>query len=443
MCRDSIKLFLSASCLIAAIRSDSELPDDSSTVFPQVYEQRSDISSKVLVIGDDYSLDLVKASVLSDPVLLRVVTEFGVEQRYVDGPYHERNLYQDTSKQASLILKPLRDGHYHVVGLLNFTHRIEPLLNHERSSRSRAAHRISKVVSRNGPLDAATSLGAGEDEIEAPTPDVEERAPLQSFTIELFSMSDYKHATHFGSQTDEHVEYLTAFWHSVSLRMQQLNPPGFIALIAIEISSTGTEPYLDPRPDGKLVSNETLLKLQQYTWRNRSIRVADVVFLVTGRDIVDLVPGGVSTDAAGVAYLGKACGIKKVGIGEDDPGQFSGVNVAAHEIAHLLSSPHDGEGASSSCRASDGYIMNPSTAGRNIFHFSDCSKNAIATFLKSPQSYCLKDTNRNRHIVLLPDNSKKLPGELMSGEQYCKFYFPKHPQVTYIKKCKNTFCVEQ
>nr|XP_054934123.1 uncharacterized protein LOC129380226 [Dermacentor andersoni] len=97
------------------IWSESKLPDDSTTVFPQVYEQRNDISSKVLVIGDDYSLDLVKASVLSDPVLLRVVTESGVEQRYVDGPYHERNLYQDTGKQASLILKPLRDGHYHVV----------------------------------------------------------------------------------------------------------------------------------------------------------------------------------------------------------------------------------------------------------------------------------------------------------------------------------------
>ncbi|XP_070383507.1 venom metalloproteinase antarease-like TserMP_B [Dermacentor albipictus] len=291
---------------------------------------------------------------------------------------------------------------------------------------------------------------AGEDEIEAPTPasalfdfsDVEERAPLVNFTIELYAISDNKHATHFGSRIDEHVEYLAAFWNSVSLRFQQLVPPGFIALIAIETSSTGTEPYLDQRPDGKLVSNATLLKLQQYTWRNRSIRVADVIFLVTARDIVDLVPGGISTGAAGVAYLGKACGINKVGIGEDDPGQFSGVNVAAHEIAHLLSSPHDGEGTSSRCRASDGYIMNPSTAGSNIFHFSDCSKNAIATFLKSPQSYCLRDTNKNRHIVYLPDKFKKLPGELMSGEQYCQHYFPKHLQVTYIKwdsdlrKCK-------
>ncbi|KAL1466443.1 hypothetical protein MTO96_042729, partial [Rhipicephalus appendiculatus] len=50
----------------------------------------------------------------------------------VDGPYYERHLYQDTNKEASLIVKPLRGGHYHVIGLLNFTHRIEPLTSQER-----------------------------------------------------------------------------------------------------------------------------------------------------------------------------------------------------------------------------------------------------------------------------------------------------------------------
>ncbi|XP_049511326.1 uncharacterized protein LOC125939866 [Dermacentor silvarum] len=129
--------------------------------------------------------------------------------------------------------------------------------------------------------------------------DAQERAPLLSFTIEVHAISDYNHTTHFGNQTEAHIEYLMAFWNSVSLRTQQLNPPGFIALTAIEMFSTATEPYLTQRPDGKLVSNETLLKLQQYTWSKRSVRMADAVFLITARDIVDLIPGGVSTDAAG------------------------------------------------------------------------------------------------------------------------------------------------
>ncbi|KAL1466444.1 hypothetical protein MTO96_042730 [Rhipicephalus appendiculatus] len=232
-----------------------------------------------------------------------------------------------------------------------------------------------------------------------------------------------------------HTQYLMAFWNSASLRMQQLAPPGRIALVGIEMSSTDAdEGYLDGWPDKELVSNETLITLRDYVWLNRQARFADVVFLdhLGERDLVDKIPGGIKNNTAGIAFLGQACRVHKVGIGEDDPGLFSGVHIAVHEVGHLLSSHHDGEGSSSTCPARDGYIMNPYNSGRNRFTFSNCSKRAIAEFLKLGVSYCLKDHNKHRHWALLPNDTMKLPGQLISGDQYCKRKFS-YPNVTYVK----------
>ncbi|KAH6923563.1 hypothetical protein HPB50_002202 [Hyalomma asiaticum] len=258
-------------CLLATfVRSETAFSGTSSIVFPVVYEQRNDASQKVLVIHEGYSLNLVKASVLSDRVLLRVATESGFTERYS--------------------------------GLLNLTHRIEPLYSQERSSSNRAAHRISKVAFNGGTLDASASIG--------------------------------------------------------------------------------------------------------------------------------------------VAYLGQACASYKLGIGEDYPDLFSGVHTAVHELGHLLSSPHDGEGASSSCHPKDGYVMSPSGTGMNVFSFSSCSQRAILRFLWSGRSYCLEDHDYANHIALLPNKTMKLPGQIMNGTKYCKRYFPGHPNVTYVKwdsdlkKCK-------
>ncbi|KAL1433579.1 hypothetical protein MTO96_012413 [Rhipicephalus appendiculatus] len=166
-CRIQARLL--ACFLVAITRSETELPDQSRIVFPEVYEQRTDLSEKVLVVGDGYSLTLVKASVLSDHVLLRVSDGSRAIDRYVYGPYYERHLYQDTSKEASLIVKPLSGGNYHVMGLLNFTHRIEPLKSQERSSSYRAAHRISKVIFKDGTSEADASLVDGYEDIRPPS----------------------------------------------------------------------------------------------------------------------------------------------------------------------------------------------------------------------------------------------------------------------------------
>ncbi|XP_075727068.1 uncharacterized protein LOC119165180 isoform X3 [Rhipicephalus microplus] len=430
-------------CNILAIQSQ-ELAEGSTTVYPELLEQRNEDGQKVLLLHNGYTLNLFKASVLADTFLLRAATDAGVVEKYVSGSDYEEHLHQDARKQASLILKPTKDGHYHVFGLLNFTHRIEPLISQERSASDATAHRISRVVFNNEAYGVDDALEDYSERADGEAiPQNEERALPSSFTIEIFSVSDSKHSSHFHEDEKQLIEYMIVFWNAVSLRFQQLNPPGFISLIGIETSTNATEkPYVSLRGPDNLVSNETLLNFERWLWRWRSIRIADVVFLVTARDVVQIIPGGLNSGAAGVAFVGHACTSKKGAIAEDNPSLFTGVNAAAHELGHLLGCVHDGTGSSSQCPANDGYLMNPTDSGLNVHKFSACSKTAIATFLKSPTAFCLKDTVRRSPMVRLPNNGKKLPGEVLGGDDYCKKYLSKYPTVSYVKwasdlsKCK-------
>uniref|UniRef100_G3MR54 Peptidase M12B domain-containing protein n=1 Tax=Amblyomma maculatum TaxID=34609 RepID=G3MR54_AMBMU len=402
-------------------KAECEFNTTTMPVYPQVYESRLDNSEKVLVIHANYSLKLVKASILAGTLILQNITTDGVINKYVNGAYHERYLYEDLSKQASLLLTPREGGHCSVVGLLNFTHRIEPVIGAERSSSGNIPHRILPVNIKNE-IDTCEKYDdeAGNEE---KNPQIEERASLSSFTLELVAISDYAHNKHFKSEEDR-VSYMTMFLHSVSLRLQQLNPPGKIAVIALQASTTEKESYVSFYDDSKLIANETLDKLVRYSLTNPEARRSDAVLLVTGRDLVDLIHGGVSSGAAGMAYFKKACTNMKVLTAEDRLGSY-----------------HDGSGNSANCSANDGYLMTPSFLKARDLVFSKCSKRAIGAFVRSASSFCLHYTARV-HKMVFPSDTADLPGAVMTGEEYCKKYFPHRPNVTYIKwdsdllKCK-------
>ncbi|XP_037565559.2 venom metalloproteinase antarease-like TpachMP_B [Dermacentor silvarum] len=215
--------------------------------------------------------------------------------------------------------------------------------------------------------------------------------------------------------------------------MQQLRPPGFISIIAIQGSFIMNESYVSLYNSDKLIGNETLIRLSHHSWNDITMVFADMVYLITGLDIVDLIPGGTSSKVMGMAYTQQVCSRWKVAVGEDQPGNFSGVHTAAHEIGHLLGSWHDGQSISTPCLAKDGYLMSPIAGGRNSYTFSNCSIVAITTFLRTRDAYCLRRNNNNR-LVRLPSFFEKLPGDVMNGRDFCKQHFPKHPDVMYVKR---------
>ncbi|KAK8771618.1 hypothetical protein V5799_025155 [Amblyomma americanum] len=371
-------------------------------VYPEVFESRQDSSEKVVYIKDGYTLNLRKASVLADSVLLRDVTEEGVVERRIGGAYYERHLFEDRSKQASLLLQPQGRSGYVIRGLMNFTHKIEPISSVERSSSGRQPHRISRLARRSG------SCGT-EDIAENEPPEAEARkggATAANYALEVYFMSDFYHTVYFNNQTEDRVAYATVFMHSVSLRLAQLDPPIAVIVIAIQGSFTANESYVDLYEDGDLIGGSSLNKLEKYFDKDDYMKKADIVLMATG-------PGRVS-------------------IAEDRPGTFSGINTATHEIGHLLGAHHDGDKKAENCSTKDGYMMSKYTKGERALTFSECSKRMIADFVTWPYSRCLK-RRATCGALAMPNKAVMLAGDVMEGAAYCRLYHPSFKNVTYIK----------
>ncbi|XP_077492956.1 A disintegrin and metalloproteinase with thrombospondin motifs 19-like [Amblyomma americanum] len=316
-------------CTLIAISSQKAAFEQDLTVDPKVYEDREDQSEKLLVVHDGCFLQLRKASVLADSVLLRDVTEDGISDRYVDGSHLERYLYEDTSKKASLLLKPQAEGHYHVM----------------------------------------------------------------------------------------------------SLHLQQLNPKGFVVLTGIEKTYDKKDPYLKLNSEGKVLGLATLNNLWRFLAINDAMRRSDAVYLATSRDIVRESKDGVNSRFLGFAVPKGVCRADQFAEGEDNPGTFSGLPTAVHEIGHMLGCSHDGENDATACPRERGNIMSPHATGDRNYEFSACSKRAISKFLRERSSACLRRKNV-QHIPFLT-NVTMQSGSVLNGSRYCRAFFPNHRNFTH------------
>uniref|UniRef100_A0A224YQI2 Reprolysin n=1 Tax=Rhipicephalus zambeziensis TaxID=60191 RepID=A0A224YQI2_9ACAR len=418
----------------AVLGSCREASGESVLVYPTVFESRQDTLEKTLLI-EGYSLNLKKASVLADTVLLIDVTEKGTFERYVQGAHYERHLYEDVDKQASLMLKPLGGADYHITGMINFTHRIAPFTNWERSSQQKMPHRVSEIDVMSGSYEVVER--AETETEEEPVPDeLEDADSQQGYTLEVHFITGLKHSGFFRNETEDRVAYATLFMHAVSLRLQQLDPPIRIGLTVIEGLQT-TPPYVKLTEDGSMIVYDTVDALSEEARKDEVKNMSDIVYMASRLRLAKLddKTKRYTRSIAGLAGgFGTACKNRNVAVGLDYPDTFSGVQTAAHEIGHLLDAPHDGEGDAKSCGPRSTYLMSHYRKGKTICAFSTCTKEIIAKFLKKPGSACLKKRAQCQ-VIGLPNKAANLPGDVMDADTYCNKTYPK-PQylsATYIK----------
>ncbi|XP_075727070.1 uncharacterized protein LOC119164088 [Rhipicephalus microplus] len=193
-----------------------DLVEEATIVHPMVFESREPSFEKLLMIQEGHSLKLTKASVLAEKLLLRDITENGIIDHYVDGKAYENELYQDSEQLASLVVKPQSNGDYHIKGIVNSTHFIEPILTVERSFSGRTAHKLSKlgvwkdihddvVISRPARFRRHTKLDK-ETKLELP----------QNFTIETVFISDLNHTKYFSNDKDR-ISYVSVLMLAASI----------------------------------------------------------------------------------------------------------------------------------------------------------------------------------------------------------------------------------
>ncbi|XP_075727954.1 uncharacterized protein LOC119187166 isoform X5 [Rhipicephalus microplus] len=106
---------------------------------------------------------------------------------------------------------------------------------------------------------------------------------------------------------------------------------------------------------------------------------------------------------AGASMRNGICGNQRAIIVSDNGKKYESYPTLAHEIAHTMGVPHDGEDSSKSCPASQLFLMSPKASPKRKLTFSPCSKDAINKFLKTLQ-VILENCAEERCHDTGPDN---------------------------------------
>ncbi|XP_051172451.1 venom metalloproteinase antarease TserMP_A-like [Leptopilina boulardi] len=262
----------------------------------------------------------------------------------------------------------------------------------------------------------------------------------------------------FNKDVEKTVKYILAFWNGVDLRYRAFKTPEIFLNIARIILVEGPLPFeknTSPSNDrNKIFDTRILNSFGQYLYNEDRIgfkRDYDVAILMTGKDLINENYGNFTT---GISYVNGACNksaedykIRAVGVIEDNGG-FKGIRAGAHELAHLLGAPHDGDEGTSlggpgaiTCLPDYGFLMSYERDNRNQFYFSSCTKQSITYYTSLARAECLRD-NPARKMGTYKLN-RILPGKLMTLNEQCRksgFYAPRYNDSSV---CQDLWCLER
>uniref|UniRef100_A0A6B0VBC2 Putative metalloprotease n=1 Tax=Ixodes ricinus TaxID=34613 RepID=A0A6B0VBC2_IXORI len=425
--------------------------------YPKLLESRGLKGEKVLHIKDGLTLQLEKTSVLSENFILTDSSCVKSVVTQMNGKVLEQTLYHD-KKNMAVVQVTEKNGTVEVRGIVGERLRIIPLPLVARSGKGPVPHKLFQIES---------SAHYGGDYIVSSDPLPEARAPPATpkhtqnnrkipdpFLVELQIVADEYHFKHFIT-FEEEILYMATMIAMVNLRYENAKHPRVFFIITEviigPISSIRTIYVMNPDDHGN--------PYQLYTSSNKTLPLfasryrhapADIVLLVTGLQLADLINGRITTTVKGLAYLGGLChSMHRFGLIEDVAHTYSGVSAAAHELGHLMGMPHDGDIPSRNvpgvkwlrCSPQSGYLMAPYLGGDNEGFFTQCSLQHMKVFLTTVSEDCFKF--KSKTVVQSP---KKLPGGQMNMTDICK---KRYPHLTgmkglhrngYKEKCKFLCC---
>lgn len=414
-------LFIAFVCGFLGIASADPFKEE--LIYPELLQERSE-SGELLLRIKDTTLHLKKSSVLAHDLFLD--TSDGDETEYTlwNGTSLEENLYHDSQHQSSIMLHQ-DDRAVKVEGMLSPSWRIAPLLSVERSEDAAVLHRIYRIQG----TDHRNDLAFRDLNIDIPVfrgQRKSDRLPPRrklpdEYVAEIHLISDRRHQKLFTTDK-ELIAYLAVLMNAVNVWYEGMQEPKLkTKIVGISRCKTSSN---EVKVGRFLHGKPTLEKFIEYV-RRKLPRNPDAVYVFTEQNLALVEsPGQPDGNLLGLATLASLCTSLNVGMGEDTAGTFRGAHIAAHEIAHILGSSHDGGIGDPSipnnkggkpCPWDQGYLMSYVDGGLKKYQLSPCTKAQIRGLISIVSDKCLAETSP----LSMTTRRNILPGQVITAEDYC------------------------
>lgn len=404
------------------------------------------------------TLYLRKSSVLADDLFLTTKAGAQSEATLWNGSRIQENLYHDSKHQSSVMLYQ-GDHELKVEGIITATLRIKPVESSERSGDARILHKVYEIEEPKRyfgkalgtwtlPFNIPWFKFPWEPQSQTPSPTLPTAAQVpEEYVAEVHVVSCSVHERQFKADEDL-IAYVAILMNAVNIWYEGMDNPRLrTKVVGITRNKDGES---EVRQDGFLIADRTINRFVDDA--EMSIPGApDAVYLMTSQDLAYISPSGsIDGSVAGLAFVGQLCSSRNVAIGEDPAGSFKGVYPAAHELAHVFGSAHDGEPGVShipdnpgakDCPWEEGYLMSYADGGTKKFQMSPCTKAQIRAQLSDLPQSCLDEVSNTNYMA----NYKEVPGQQASPEDYCNVVTKNQGvpllQQDMLKQCRFQCCV--
>uniref|UniRef100_L7LTT1 Putative tick salivary metalloprotease n=1 Tax=Rhipicephalus pulchellus TaxID=72859 RepID=L7LTT1_RHIPC len=418
-------------------------------VYPTLLQERDAAFDLVVHINDKIILNLERSSVLADKLHFVTNNDEGDVLELVDTSTIQKTLYHDAHRQSSVRVRQ-HGGLVEVEGVIDSKLRIKPLPEGERSSHGQLLHKVYEVhESHNGSLytqDIVLQRSGNEESEEGDPEELETQRRVEGrnlngklFTVELHVISDKVHQGSF-KKNEELIAYVAVMSNAVNLKyLEMQNPRVQYKLVGI---TRNQDDSFVRGSKGTIQSDATLDGLTDYYRNGRVPGDPDLIYLLTGRDMVRTMNGKLDQSITGLAFLGQVCRGRRVGEGEDTATSYSGVRTMAHELAHIMGAPHD---ETPKCPWDLGYLMSYVDGGERQYRLSSCSEERIRGSLVNLPQRCLDEQSQVNYM----SRYRKYPGQSVRPEHYCRMIVKVHKKSTKVipekpphlsSRCKMNCC---
>uniref|UniRef100_A0A023GET3 Putative tick metalloprotease 1 n=1 Tax=Amblyomma triste TaxID=251400 RepID=A0A023GET3_AMBTT len=437
-----LRLALTLFALTSDLLHAASLPEHAAVVYPQLFDVRDDLGTRVLKVSDKITLNLKKSSVLHDDFVLIEERQGAPQHTYFDVEALEEDLYHDEKYFASVMVTE-EDGGLKVEGVVGPNLKIRPLEEMGRSAEGHNAHLLEPIEKDSS--DAPTVYG---EPINEPKETPSERSgsiyDVQIVYPEIRIVVDSTFRAGFKSKR-RMMNYLIIEFNTINLRYLTVSRPRVqLVFRSVEITKAGKETYFKRVHGNTIDGLKSLYALVEYVDQNKvKYSKYDIVFFVTGLDMAAVQGSTIEKTLQGYAFVGSVCTKTRVGLGEDSPYTYIGVRIMAHEIGHTLGCSHDGSAIdghikhykadSTRCPWEHGYLMSYIEENSNSMKFSSCCDYSISLVAWSREITCLHHMNSTRHIKR-KYNTTKIPGDILSWNKQCRMTYPTLKKTYFMKE---------